>query len=86
MKRFIIIAAALSLFASSCKTVDMERRVHDTGIRRSFSEHGLLEMPAEIIWPKPEAQEPEVVIIERPVFIPEEAPVPPAAEARGRRR
>ena len=80
---FFIITIALSVFALSCKTVDMERRVQDTGIHRSFSEAELLEIPADILWPRPERPEPEVIIIERPVYIPENTPAPPTPEVRG---
>jgi len=83
MKELLIIAAILSFFASSCKTVDMERRVQDTGIHRSFSQAELPQIPAEILWPEIERQEPEIIIIERPVFIPENTPLPQAPEVQG---
>ncbi|MCL2381221.1 MAG: TrbG/VirB9 family P-type conjugative transfer protein [Treponema sp.] len=80
MKHFIFIIIA-TLILASCRSVDMERRVQDTGLRagRTIADAVFEELPEELRRP----QEPPVVIIERPVFI-HDAPAPPRpAAARG---
>ena len=75
--KYIFVIIVLSLFAS-CRTVDMEGRVIDTGVGfisgGEGPADGEIAIPAEL-WRRP----PDIVVIERPVFIPEDTPLPPAA-------
>ena len=80
MSRFFVIAA-LSLFAVSCRSVDMERQVLDSGAGRmsAITEADFPQIPAELWRTEP----PEIIVVERPVFVPADTPVAQAPAVTG---